>query len=257
MTQQVEQVPFECFIRVIGPELASHKMYWTIASQHDEVGRALAEELTHAITANVWPSLRRVMPAELRLKVNGTVGFDDLVELVELLAKGAEHPSRTENLRLGRRDVEILWTPLAHKTLDQVRPNVAQTRGARGGNRIVTEARKDASARLKELAERVMPRMAPEDVKELEGILRAAQIEPPPNRTEFVDTVNTLLDAFGLRVRGDDGQVGRLNLNSKDVLTLTRSSGGNRGFKNTSVEIVGVPRIRVGNRYTRPNKHQI
>ncbi|HCT45017.1 MAG TPA: hypothetical protein DF699_07380, partial [Phycisphaerales bacterium] len=68
------------------------------------------------------------------------------------------------------------------------------------------------------------------------------------------DTVNLLLDVLSLRIKTQDGHVGRLNIDRNQVLTLTRATGGNRGFKNSVISLVAVERTRVGNRFASCSK---
>lgn len=108
-----------------------------------------------------------------------------------------------------------------------------------------------ANASLDDLVAAFTPRPPKAAIRRLETLIRQAQEHTPADKPGFVRDVNLLLDVLSLRIRTEDGEVGRLNLDRNEVICLTRQGGrGTRGFKNTSIELVSVPRIRVGNRFT-------
>lgn len=133
--------------------------------------------------------------------------------------------------------------------LDKMRGAVTESESKKDSAARVPNNLTDPSAKLRLLSDRIMPKISPEDISELESILREAQIHTPSDTKEFTDSVNALLDAFSLRLQTAEGDLGRLRA-SKGSVEITRAAGGTRGFKNATVSLVAVDRIRVGNRYT-------
>lgn len=109
---------------------------------------------------------------------------------------------------------------------------------------------------LSDLVSRLVPAVSSEDVRTLQGLVAAAQITPPSDKAAFVRDVNVLLEVLSLRVKTDDGDLGRLVLDRNGQIGITRRGrGGSRGFKNTSITLVPVPRVHAGNRHTGPLTH--
>ncbi|MGD9693597.1 MAG: hypothetical protein AB7G17_07230 [Phycisphaerales bacterium] len=108
-----------------------------------------------------------------------------------------------------------------------------------------------AAASLGDLVAAFVPNVPTGAIRRLEEIIREAQVDPPGDRAAFVRDVKLLLDVLSLRIQTDDGDLGGLVLDSKGQIGITRRGrGGNRGFKNTTIRLVSVPRIHAGNRYT-------
>lgn len=135
------------------------------------------------------------------------------------------------------------------QSLDIAAASMAQVELEEVTTTSVTERIDDPTQRLFRLAARVLPQLSDSDVREFETLLREAQKTRPRDTRQFRNTVNLLLDVFSLRIKTQDGHVGRLNVDRNQVLTLTRAAGGNRGFKNSVISLVAVERTRVGNRF--------
>lgn len=121
---------------------------------------------------------------------------------------------------------------------------------AEDSTQTVTESETDPAARLKVLANRLIPTMSKSDMAELEQILRDAQARKPKDLSDFADRVNLLLDVFSLRLKTEHTEAGRLTANPRGTLQITRPTGGNTAFTKATISLVSVDRVRVGNRFT-------
>lgn len=136
------------------------------------------------------------------------------------------------------------------KELDKIRRGVTEQEPVGEAAGGMTRKTREAGARLRELSDRLMPQVSPADIAEFEAVLRDAQERTPEDTAAFVELANALLDVFSLRIKTDAGELGRLRLNHAGSIQLTRAAGGARGFKNTTISLVAVERVRVGNRFT-------
>lgn len=110
----------------------------------------------------------------------------------------------------------------------------------------------DSGARVHALVERLNAALSTSDIPSIESALTDAQRSTPADSAAFVRDVNLLLDVLGVRIKTDDGQLGRLSVDRNGVICITRVSGGNRGFKNSGITLVQVSRVHAGNRYSAP-----
>lgn len=249
MNTRVGTARVECVVHVEGAQSAP-RIQWTEGkrSARAVVRLAITTALRDAAsTPDRFPHLSQTVGGRITFSFNGTrFGTDELDHLLPVLEEAAGAPGQTLVRRMGTLSVEVRWQPRS-KELDTGEHTVSGL--AEGASKGVAVNPLSAEERLRHLSDRLMPRVTKSDIANMERILRDAQVEPPRDPRAFADRINALLDVCALRIRTDDGDVGRLSLNPDGGLKITRARGGNRGFKNTSISLVGVDRVRVGNRH--------
>ena len=205
-----------------------------------------------------FPGIQAGCPCTISVCLSGKhIGTDDLDRLLPLMEAAAQTVRSPVHQKIGAIDARATWQSADEVSLDTLPNDVAQDYGEESDSERVTDETKETDEPTKQilqLANRVLPRITDADIREFESVLRHAQQTRPRDTEQFRDTVNLLLDVLSLRIKTQDGHVGRLNIDRNQVLTLTRATGGNRGFKNSVISLVAVERTRVGNRFASCSK---
>lgn len=202
--------------------------------------------------AGKFPAIASSLPAEGALTVSGRLpGLDELDQLLEVFETAARSLGHTVEHRTKLARFTLIWKHRAATTIDKASEIYEKHELKKGPSRSAFTELEDIETRVTRLWDRLVPKVTSDDIREFQEILRQSQVNAPADKVGFVEKVNEILDASGLRLKTETGELGRLKLAETGSIQITRASGGSRGFQNASISLVGVERIRVGNRHTK------
>ena len=105
----------------------------------------------------------------------------------------------------------------------------------------VTDAEQET---LQQLVDRYVPSITDDDIRTIEALLWRAQSQQPEDVRSFVDDMNRLLDACGLRIQTDTGELGVLNCRNKpggrQQIRITGPSSGRQAFQSNTLSVVRI-----------------